>query len=65
LLSARKSFEIVDRKYREGILPHIVYLDARNNLTRSEINSVITRYEYYIDLVELERALGTYPITQN
>ena len=65
LLSARKSFEIVDRKYREGILPHIVYLDARNNLTRSEINSVINRYEYYIDLVELERALANYPIAQN
>ncbi|MEJ2537580.1 MAG: TolC family protein, partial [Calditrichia bacterium] len=65
LISARKSFEIVDRKYREGILPHIVYLDARNNLTRSEINSIITRYEYYIDLVELERALANYPITQN
>jgi outer membrane protein len=65
LISARKSFEIVDRKYREGILPHIVYLDARNNLTRSEINSIITRYEYYIDLVELERALGNYPINQN
>jgi outer membrane protein len=65
LLSARKSFEIVDRKYREGILPHIVYLDARNNMTRSEINSVINRYEYYIDLVELERALANYPIAQN
>jgi outer membrane protein len=64
LISARKSFEIIDRKYREGILPYIVYLDARSNLTRSEINSIITRYEYYIGLVELERVLAAYPIAQ-
>ena len=55
LKSARESFKIVEKKYREGMAAHIEYLDARTALTRAEINRLIAYYEYLIYQAELER----------
>jgi outer membrane protein TolC len=60
--SAEKSFEIVSRKYGEGMAAQIEYLDARTAMTRARVNLVITTYNYYIRHAELERALATYPV---
>lgn len=65
LASARKSFEIVSKKYKEGMSPQIEYLDARNSLTQAEINQVITRYSYQIRLAEFEKVTGSRPETGN
>jgi len=62
LTSARKTFEIVDRKYREGMSPQIEFIDARNTMTRAEINLIVARYDFHIRRAELERVLATYPI---
>jgi outer membrane protein TolC len=53
--SARQSFKIIRRKYEEGMAAHVEYLDARTNLTRSEINYILTRYNYLVKLAEFER----------
>jgi outer membrane protein TolC len=54
--AARRTFELVARKYQEGAAPQVEYLDARSAYTRAELNHVLTRYEYALRYVELERA---------
>ena len=54
--AARRTFELVARKYQEGAAPQIEYIDARSARTRAELNLVLTRYEYALRYVELERA---------
>ncbi|HGY55561.1 MAG TPA: TolC family protein [Caldithrix abyssi] len=53
--SARESFKIVNKKYKEGMAAHIEYLDARITMTRAEVNRLIAYYEYLIYQAELER----------
>jgi outer membrane protein TolC len=54
--AARRTFELVARKYQEGAAPQIEYIDARSARTRAELNLVLTRYDYALRYVELERA---------
>jgi outer membrane protein TolC len=58
LSSAEKSFEIVRRKYAQGMSPHIEFLDARNTLTNAEINLVLANYDYRVRYAEFERVLA-------
>jgi outer membrane protein len=62
LESARKSFEIVERKYREGNAPQIEFLDARTTFTRAGVNKVVTQYDYFIKEAELERVTAAFQI---
>jgi outer membrane protein len=62
LESARKSFNIVERKFAEGMAPQIEYLDARTTLTEAEINQINTEQDYRIALAELERVTAGYPL---
>ncbi|MBD3289883.1 hypothetical protein GF337_13840 [candidate division KSB1 bacterium] len=54
--SARKSFNIVNKKYKQGMAPHIEYLNSRTTLTNAEIAHIIARFDYQIKIAELERA---------
>jgi outer membrane protein TolC len=54
--AARRTFELVARKYQEGAAPQIEYIDARSARTRAELNLVLTRYDHALRYVELERA---------
>ena len=58
LRSARKSFEIIDKKYREGMSSLIEFIDARSTMTRSELNYILTKYDFQIKLAEFERVLA-------
>lgn len=60
--SARKSFEIVDRKYREGMALQIEFLNARTALTEAEISHIIALYDYHIRSAEMERVTGSYSV---
>lgn len=55
LKSARKAYEVIDRKYREGQANLIEYIDARTTMTNAEQNLIINRYDYYIKYAEFER----------
>ena len=55
LISARKAYEVVDRKYREGQANLIEYIDARTTMTNAEENLIMSRYDYYIKYAEFER----------
>ncbi len=63
LESARRSFELVSRKYAEGMASQVEYLDARTNYTASAINQILTTYDFMIKYAQLERdaALSTLP----
>lgn len=56
LAAARRNFELVRRRYEEGLASQIEFLDARTALTSAELNRVITVYRYAIRYVDLERA---------
>jgi outer membrane protein TolC len=55
LKSSREAFFIVSKKYREGMVPQIEYMKARNDFTSAGINNIIAIYDYYIKEAQLER----------
>jgi outer membrane protein TolC len=56
LESARRTFELVRRRYEEGIASPIELVDARTALTSAELNLAVTTYGYAMRRVDLERA---------
>ncbi|HEX6040273.1 TolC family protein [Longimicrobium sp.] len=56
LAAARRTYELVERRYQEGIAPQIELIDARTAYTRAGLNLILTRYDYAARWVELERA---------
>ena len=62
LLAARKSFDLIDRKYREGMSPQIELLNARNTLTQAELNAAVCDYDLRIRSAELEKAAAVRPL---
>ena len=65
LRSQQKSFEIVDKKYQQGMALQVEYLDARNSYIRSEIDLIMARFDYYISHANLERITGSYPLSSH
>ena len=62
LQSARRTFEIVRRKQEEGSASQLEFLDARTTYTSAALNQLITRYDYYLRRVALERAAASYDL---
>ncbi len=56
LAAARRTFDLVQYRYREGLAAPVELVDARNDLTQADINRLITAYRYAHQWVELERA---------
>ncbi len=56
LAAARRTFDLVRRRYEEGVASHIEFLDARTQLTNAELNRTLTAHRYAIRFVDLERA---------
>jgi outer membrane protein len=56
LAAARSSFELVRRRYQEGVASQVEFVDARTAYTNAELNRVQTVYRYATRRVELERA---------
>jgi outer membrane protein TolC len=54
--AAERSFELVRRKYEEGVASQVEFLDARTALTSAELNRTVTVYRYGLRYVDLERA---------
>lgn len=55
LQTAERSFEIMSKKFENGVASQIEYLDAQTTLTQASINHIITKYDYKISFAELER----------
>jgi len=54
--AARRAFQMVDRRFNEGLAPHLEWADARSQLTAAELNLVMSRYALVARYVDLERA---------
>jgi outer membrane protein TolC len=63
LEAARRTFDLVRRRYEEGVASPIELVDARTALTAAELNRVVTAYQYAIHYVDLERAAALRDIT--
>jgi len=63
LAAARRSFELVRRRYEEGLASQVEFLDARTAYTSAELNRVVTVYRYAIRYVDLERAAALRDLT--
>ena len=63
-LSATKSYEIINKKYKEGQASLIQFIDARTTMTNAEHNVIITSYDYKIKYAEFERTACLYNINE-
>lgn len=54
--ASRRAFEMVDRRFTEGLAPHLEWADARQQFTAAALNLVMSRYALMARYVELERA---------
>ena len=61
-LSATKSFEIINKKYKEGQASLIQFIDARTTMTNAEFNLIIATYDYQIKYAQFERAACLYEL---
>lgn len=64
LESARRTFELVRRKQAEGVASQLEFLDARTAYTSAALNRLVTRYDYYLRSVALERAAASYDLSR-
>lgn len=61
VLALEKAFEVVKKKYRNGQVQLIEYIDARTAMTTSKQNMIIALFEVKIKEAEYERAISAYP----
>lgn len=62
LVSAEKSFDVVRKKYQQGMASQIEFLDAQNTYTQAELNTIIVNYDYFIKQAELEKTTAMYEL---
>jgi outer membrane protein TolC len=55
VMNAKEGFRLVNRKYDEGQATLIEYMDARTNLTQSQVNLIISRYTYLSYYADFEK----------
>lgn len=60
--SATKYFKLIDSGYKEGINSFIELLDARNQLTQSQLQKELNYYRLLAAMADYERQTATYPI---
>ncbi len=60
--AARRTFDLVRRRYEEGEANQIEFLDARTQLTNAELNRALTANRYAMRYVDLERAAALRPL---
>ena len=61
--AARRSWELVEKRYAQGMAPMLELLDARNALTSASLNRILTETDYRVRRVQLDRAAALYPRT--
>ncbi|MFO1452226.1 MAG: TolC family protein [Opitutaceae bacterium] len=61
-LAATRAFELVSQREREGLVNQLTFLDARSELTRAELNRVITGQRLFTAAAALDRAAALSPL---
>ncbi len=60
LTAARKNFDIIQAGYAEGRNTIADLIDAQNARLNSEWGAQVSRYQFVLDFLELERAMGRF-----
>jgi outer membrane protein TolC len=60
--SSEKYFKLINKGYREGVNTFIEFLDARNQLTNSQLQVNITKYKALTALADYERQTASYSL---
>ncbi len=60
--AARQYFKLIDRGYTEGVNTFIEFLDARNQLTSSQMQVNITKYKVAAAVANYERQTASYTV---
>jgi outer membrane protein len=58
--AARNYFKLIDRGYKEGVNSFIEFLDARNQLTNSQLQVNINKYKVFGAVADYERQTASY-----
>ncbi len=61
--SSQSYFNLVEKGYMEGINLQIEFLDARNQLTSSELMLIINKYKVMTEIANVEREIGSYDLS--
>jgi outer membrane protein TolC len=61
-VAAAQYFKLMDRGFKEGVNSFIEFLDARNQLTSSQLQLNISKYRFLAGLAEYERQTAGYQI---
>ena len=61
-LAAIRAFELVAQREREGLVNQLTFLDARAELTRAELNRIITGQRLFTAAAALDRATALSPL---
>lgn len=56
-------YGIVSMQYKQGIVPYLNVITAEDNLTSSEINYLNSLFQVLLSKVQLEKAMGTIPVS--
>jgi outer membrane protein TolC len=56
----KAAFEIIRRKYSEGQVNLVEFMDARTAMTNAEENVIVSRYDFRIKKAEMERVTNQY-----
>lgn len=56
--SAKRYFDDMSKRYREGQVLYIEYLDARNELTTAELQQSINLSKVWVKWADVQRASG-------
>jgi outer membrane protein TolC len=54
-----ESFNIVSKKYEQGMATHIEFLDSRISMTNAQINKIIKQYDFLIGIAEFEKTINS------
>ena len=65
LTSAQRYFTLVEKGYQQGVNSLIEYLDARNQLTASQLQQSLRWFELLIAQARLERETASYSFEKN
>jgi outer membrane protein len=60
LKSAQSYFGLIEKGYKEGVNSLIEYLDARNQLTSSQLQQNLRQFEMFTAEARLERETASY-----
>jgi outer membrane protein TolC len=64
LISSKASFDIINKKFQQGMITQVEFIDARTNLTNAQINSILANYDFFIDYAVLERISALYVLPE-